>query len=72
VGGTLAILLGVPFAGYLGWRAWELFRMMRQLRIRTISPQLLQEKLAAGKKVAILDLILCESDAPPRRYLPAA
>jgi hypothetical protein len=46
--------------------------MMRQLRIRTISPQLLQEKLAAGKKVAILDLILCESDAPPRRYLPAA
>lgn len=65
VGGVLAIALGVPFAGYLLWRAWELFCMMHQLRIRTISPELLQEKLAARKKVAILDLILCEADAAP-------
>jgi len=65
VSGTLAIVLGIPFACYLLWRAWELFRMVHQLRIRTISPALLQEKLAAGKKVAVLDLILCEADALP-------
>src|SRR5215472_6139185 len=42
---------------YLMWRAWELVRTMRQLRLRTISPSLLQEKLQAGKKVAVLDLL---------------
>ena len=42
---------------YLMWRAWELLRTMRQLRLRTISPMLLQEKLQAGKKVAVLDLL---------------
>ena len=45
----LAILLGIPFVCYLLWRAWELFRMVHQLRIRTISPALLQEKLAVRK-----------------------
>jgi 3-mercaptopyruvate sulfurtransferase SseA len=33
--------------------------------MRTISPELLREKLAARKKVAVLDLILCETDAQP-------
>jgi membrane protein DedA with SNARE-associated domain/rhodanese-related sulfurtransferase len=65
VSGTLAIVLGLPFACYLLWRGWELFLMVHQLRIRTISPALLQEKLAAGKKVAVLDLILCEPDVLP-------
>lgn len=65
VGGILAIVLGIPFVCYLFWRAWELFRMMHHLRIRTISPELLKEKLAAGRKVAVLDLILCEPDALP-------
>ncbi|MBB6143884.1 membrane protein DedA with SNARE-associated domain/rhodanese-related sulfurtransferase [Silvibacterium bohemicum] len=63
--GALAIVLGIPFACYLLWRAWELFLMVHQLRIRTISPALLQEKLAAGRKVAVLDLILLEADALP-------
>ena len=42
---------------YLMWRAWELVRTMRQLRLQTISPTLLQEKLQAGKKIAVLDLL---------------
>jgi rhodanese-related sulfurtransferase len=36
--------------------------MIHQLRIRTISPPLLRDKLKLGKKLAILDLLLCESD----------
>jgi rhodanese-related sulfurtransferase len=63
--GALAIVLGTPFVCYLLWRAWELFHMVHQLRIRTISPALLQEKLAAERKVAVLDLILLEDDALP-------
>jgi membrane protein DedA with SNARE-associated domain/rhodanese-related sulfurtransferase len=65
VGGILAIVVGIPFACYLLWRAWELFSMVHRLRIRTISSELLQEKLAAKKKVAVLDLILCETDTQP-------
>jgi membrane protein DedA with SNARE-associated domain/rhodanese-related sulfurtransferase len=52
----LAILLGGVLC-YLMWRAWELLITMKQLRLRTVSPALLQEKLQAGKKVAVLDLL---------------
>jgi len=62
VNGALAALVVAPIVCYVLWRAWELFRMMHQLRIRTISPALLQEKLALGKKVVVVDLLLCETD----------
>ncbi len=52
----LAILIAVVLC-YLLWRAWELLRTMRELRLRTISPAALEEKLQAGKKVAVLDLL---------------
>jgi membrane protein DedA with SNARE-associated domain/rhodanese-related sulfurtransferase len=52
----LAILI-VGVLCYLLWRAWELLRTMRELRLRTISPAALEEKLQAGKKVAVLDLL---------------
>ncbi len=56
VSGILAIFLGGVLC-YLMWRAWELLRIMRQLRLRVVSPTLLCEKLQAGKKVAVLDLL---------------
>jgi len=54
-------VLGVVLC-YLVWRAWELFRTMRELRLRTISPALLHEKLQTGKKVAVLDLLDVEGE----------
>ena len=56
VSGILAILLGGVLC-YFIWRAWELLRAMRQLRLRVVSPALLHEKLQAGHKVAVLDLL---------------
>ena|SRR5208337_1831418 len=56
VSGILAILLGGVLC-YLMWRAWELIRIMRQLRLRAVSPALLHRKLQAGQKVAVLDLL---------------
>jgi len=53
-------ILGVLLAGvlcYFVWRAWELLHTMRQLRLRVVSPALLHEKLKAGHKVAVLDLL---------------
>jgi membrane protein DedA with SNARE-associated domain/rhodanese-related sulfurtransferase len=56
VSGILAIVLAGVFC-YLMWRAWQLLHTMRQLRLRTISPPVLHEKLQAGKRVAVVDLL---------------
>lgn len=58
--GRVSGILAIGLAGvlcYFIWRAWELFRTIRELRLRTISPTLLQEKLQAGKRVAVIDLL---------------
>jgi len=56
VSGILAVFLGGVLC-YLMWRAWELIRIMRQLRLRVVSPSVLYQNLQAGKKVAALDLL---------------
>jgi len=56
VSGILAIMIGGVLC-YLIWRAWELIRIMRQLRLRVVSPALLYQNLKTGKKVAALDLL---------------
>jgi membrane protein DedA with SNARE-associated domain/rhodanese-related sulfurtransferase len=58
--GRVSGILAIGLAGvlcYFIWRAWELFRTIRELRLRTISPTLLHEKLQAGKRVAVIDLL---------------
>jgi membrane protein DedA with SNARE-associated domain/rhodanese-related sulfurtransferase len=71
--GILAIILGVVLCYFL-WRAWELLRMMRGLRLRTISPAALQQILLAGKNVAVLDLLDVEGreDAATIPGIPGA
>lgn len=70
-------ILAIVLAGilcYLLWRAWELLRTIRELRLRTISPTLLQQKLLAGKKIAVLDLLDVEGqeNAPSAPGIPGA
>jgi membrane protein DedA with SNARE-associated domain/rhodanese-related sulfurtransferase len=59
ISGVLLILLGGVLC-YLIWRAWELLRVMRQLRLRVVSPRLLYQKLQASTNVAVLDLLEVE------------
>jgi membrane protein DedA with SNARE-associated domain/rhodanese-related sulfurtransferase len=59
VSGIVVIALGAVLC-YFVWRAWELLRTMRQLRFRAVSPAHLHQKLQAGKKVAVLDLLELE------------
>jgi len=56
ISGTLATLLAGVLC-YFIWRAWELLRTIRHLRLRALSPALLHRKLQAGQKVAVLDLL---------------
>ena len=60
----LAIVLACVLC-YLLWRAWELLRTIRQLQLRTISPTLLHEKVQAGDRIAVLDLLDVEGQEDP-------
>ena len=60
----LAIVLACVLC-YLLWRAGELLRTIRQLQLRTISPALLHEKLQAGDRIAVLDLLDVEGQEDP-------
>jgi membrane protein DedA with SNARE-associated domain/rhodanese-related sulfurtransferase len=55
-GTALGIAIGVPILLYAGWRGLVLVRMIRQLRLRRISPPMLARKLKSKSKVAVLDL----------------
>jgi membrane protein DedA with SNARE-associated domain/rhodanese-related sulfurtransferase len=60
----LEIVLGCVLC-YLLWRAWELLRTIRQLRLRTISPAALHKKLQAGERIAVVDLLDVEGQEDP-------
>jgi membrane protein DedA with SNARE-associated domain/rhodanese-related sulfurtransferase len=60
--GTLLLyLVGVPLLLYIAWRFLSLVRVIRQLRLRRISPALLQQKLDANDRVIVLDLLYYEA-----------
>ena len=61
-GTALGIAIGVPIALYAGWRGLTLARMIRQLRLRRISPSMLARKLKSKSKVAVLDLSYFEEE----------
>ena len=61
-GTALGIAIGVPIGLYAGWRGLVLLRMIRQLRLRRISPAMLALKLKSTSKVAVLDLLDFEEE----------
>jgi membrane protein DedA with SNARE-associated domain/rhodanese-related sulfurtransferase len=70
-------ILAIALAGilcYFLWRAGELLHVMRELRIRKITAPRLQDKLRAGKRVAVLDLSNFErkEEAHARPGIPGA
>ena len=72
-GTTIGLLVGVPLALYAGWRGLTLARMIRQLRLRRISPPMLAHKLKSGRKIAVIDLLnFEEGDGPALEGIPGA
>jgi rhodanese-related sulfurtransferase len=62
-GTAVGLAMGVPFCLYAGWRGVNLVRMILRLKIRRISPPMLDRKLRSGSKVAVLDLTEFEEEA---------
>ena len=73
-GTALAIAIGVPIGLYVGWRGLVLVRMIRRLRVRRISPSMLDRKLKSNKKVLVLDLLDFEeeTDGASSEAIPGA
>ena len=61
-GTTLVIAIGAPIILYIGWRGLVLARMIRRLRLRRISPPMLERKIKSNRKVAVLDLLDFEEE----------
>jgi membrane protein DedA with SNARE-associated domain/rhodanese-related sulfurtransferase len=60
-GTILLIVVGAPLFLYVAWRAIYLARVIRHLRLRRISPALLQKMMDNNEKVAIFDLLHFEA-----------
>src|SRR6204780_2219927 len=69
---ALALLIGCPLAIIVTWRITKLFHMIRRLRLRTISPHSLREKLRTGGTIALIDLLNFEESEPAVEGIPGA
>ena len=56
-GATLTAGIGIPLACYVAWRVGVVTHMLRHLRLRRITPLLLNEKIRSGERIAIIDLL---------------
>jgi hypothetical protein len=54
------------------WRLTKLFHMIRRLRLRTISPHSLREKLRNGGTIALIDLLNFEEAGAAVEGIPGA
>jgi membrane protein DedA with SNARE-associated domain/rhodanese-related sulfurtransferase len=71
-GKTIVLVIVIPLALYVLWRAVILIRMIAKLRLRRMSPALLSSKLQAGDKVAVIDLENFEGEDRHRENIPGA
>ena len=71
-GAVLAAAIGIPLACYVAWRVGVMAQMLRHLRLRRITPLLLNEKIMAGEPIAIIDLLDFEEAQGDRAGIPGA
>ena len=73
-GTALGIAIVLPLVLYASSRGLVLVRMIRQLRLRRISPPMLARKLKSNSKVAVIDLLSFEegTDGESPEAIPGA
>ncbi|WP_035348379.1 VTT domain-containing protein [Edaphobacter aggregans] len=72
LGTILGVLIGVPLLSYIVWRAFVLVQMMRYLKRHRITPALLNRRLEAGEKIAVIDLLGLEDGTEQAPGIPGA
>jgi membrane protein DedA with SNARE-associated domain/rhodanese-related sulfurtransferase len=71
-GAVLAAAIAIPLACYVAWRVGVMTHMLRHLRLRRITPLLLNEKIRSGEPIAIIDLLGFEDGQGDRAGIPGA
>jgi len=71
-GTVLVAAIGIPLACYVAWRIGIMAQMLHHLRLRRITPLLLNEKIIAGEPIAIIDLLDFEDPQEDRSGIPGA
>jgi membrane protein DedA with SNARE-associated domain/rhodanese-related sulfurtransferase len=71
-GMALLIVLATPLFFCVFWRGIRIHRMIRHLRLRRISPAMLQRKLDESNKVMIVDLLDYEANEGKVQAIPGA
>jgi membrane protein DedA with SNARE-associated domain len=71
-GAVLAAAIGIPLACYVAGRAGVMVHMLRHLRLRRITPLLLNEKIMSGEPIVIVDLLNFEEEHGNRAGIPGA
>ena len=66
------LTVGVPLSIYATLRASQLIRMVQRLRLKTMSPHLLDQKLKEHEKVAVIDLLEFEESTAAVEGIPGA
>jgi membrane protein DedA with SNARE-associated domain/rhodanese-related sulfurtransferase len=57
----ILFVVGVPILLWSAWRLLRLITMIRHLRLRRISPSMLQRKIDDGDKIGVVDLLRYEA-----------
>jgi rhodanese-related sulfurtransferase len=71
-GAAIAAAIGIPLTCYVAWRVGVMTHMLRHLRLRRITPLLLNEKITSGEPIAIIDLLGFEEGHEDRAGIPGA
>ena len=71
-GTLLALLIGVPLGAFVLWRGLHLVRMIRHLRLRRITPAMLEVKRKENPRLAIFDLLYYEARDGAMAGIPGA
>jgi hypothetical protein len=56
LGSNLFLVIAALFAAWIGWKFLQRWRFLRQLEVARITPEELQQRLAEGDEIFIVDL----------------
>jgi membrane protein DedA with SNARE-associated domain/rhodanese-related sulfurtransferase len=71
-GTLLALVIGVPLGAFVLWRGLHVVRMIRHLRLRRITPTMLELKRKENPRLAIFDLLYYEARDGEMAGIPGA
>jgi len=71
-GSLVGMAIGIPFLCYVCWRGLAIIRMIGRLRLRRMSPALLNRRLQNGDRIAVIDLLEFEDGEENAEGIPGA